>query len=200
MKAAFTATDLDGMLWYRRLDNMTAQEMAARIRREGPANDKMRIGTAWHSMLENPPADTLDVVELDGFVFRIECDGDIVLPQVREIRASKEYLIDNITVTLSGGCDGIDGNRVTDHKLTFNPQPENYLESLQWRAYLDIFNADTFRYYLYHAQEKGRDIIIKEVSSLMVYRYPGMEADLCRGIYDLVQFAKEFTPEKFEES
>lgn len=178
---------------------MTQAELAARLRREAPANDKMLTGTAFHKLLEDPP-DEITTAEVNGIKFRIDCDAEIVLPQIREIRASKIYEVGGVVVTLSGGCDGITGNKVSDHKLTFRPEPENYFESFQWRAYLDIFNADVFEYHMYHAKDDDGVIVIKDVSTLRLYRYPGMEVDLILGIADLVGFARENLPEKFTEA
>lgn len=196
MKASFTVTDLDAMVWFRRMEDMETEELVARLRRQSVPNAKMLMGTAFHAVLENPP-DVIDTVEMNGFRFRIDCDAEIILPQIREIRASKEYFVNGVTVTLSGGCDGITGNEVTDHKLTFRPEPENYLDSFQWKAYLDIYHADIFTYYLYHAKEDREVISICDISALKLYRYPGMEDDVRDGISDLVSFAKEHLPEKF---
>lgn len=197
-KITFHVTDLDSLVWFKRIEDMTTAELVARLRRESAPNDKMLIGTAFHKMLENPP-DELNEVTQDGFTFRIDCDAEIILPQVREIRATKEYHIGGLDVTLTGGCDGITGTKVYDHKLTFRPEPENYFQSYQWRAYLDIYNADSFTYYLYHAIEDGDKISIKEVSQLDMYRYPGMVEDLEDGILEMVEFAREHLPEKIEQ-
>ena len=136
----FHVTDLDSMQWYRKVESMSSFELIARLQRTSEPNDKMLMGTAWHSVLEDPP-DEIGVVERDGFRFRVECEADIVLPQVREVRAYKNYSVGGCSITLTGKCDGITGNRVYDHKLTFREAPENYFDSYQWRAYLNIFEC-----------------------------------------------------------
>lgn len=188
-------TDLDQLIWFRRMEDMTTAELIQRLKHESPPNEKMLAGTAFHAILENPPGDTLDEVEMNGIKFRFDCDATIHLPQVREIRANKNYQVDGRTITLSGGTDGIDGNTVYDHKLTFRPAPENYFDSFQWRAYLSIYGADKFVYYLYHGKEDDGVIRIVDVSELPMYRYPGMEEDLIGGIRDLVQFMESNAPE-----
>lgn len=193
-------TDLDQLLWFRRIEGMTLEELLARLRREAPPNRAMKIGTAFHSILEDPPEDELITVERDGFNFVIECEAEITLPQVREIRAEKAYQIDGAPVTLTGGCDGISGNVVTDHKLTAKPNPEKYLDSMQWRAYLDIYDADVFEYILYHGLDKGDQIIIRDVSPFRFYRYPEMERDLHAALHEFVAFAREHLPERFKEA
>ncbi len=194
MKAFFRVTDLDSMIWYRNIEDMTVDQMKARLLRTEPPNDSMKIGTAWHKILENPEKE-IDSIEQDGITFRIDCDCQIFLPQIREIRADKTYIIGNNEVTLSGGCDGISGNKIIDHKLTFHENLDTYFESYQWRAYLDIFNADIFEYYIYSAKETKDEIVINNVSSIKMYRYPAMIANLKLGIQDLLEFVNQHVPE-----
>lgn len=186
-------TDLDAMIWFNRLESMTAEDLQQRLLREAEPNEKMLMGTAFHAVLEDPPAE-INTIEKNGFTFRIDCDSEITIPPVREIRANNHYMINGIDVCLTGGCDGIDGRKVIDHKLTFNPNPDTYFESFQWRAYLDIFSADVFEYYLYHATEKKGEVVIKDISTLKMYRYPDMVHDLRQGIADLVEFIRENMP------
>lgn len=194
VRATFHVTDLDSMIWYRKIESMTIDEMRGRLLRTEPPNERMKMGTAFHSILEDPP-EIIETIEKDGYIFKIECDAEIILPQIREIRASKVYLINGVLVTLTGGTDGITGNKISDHKLTFKENPETYFESYQWRAYLDIYNADRFDYIIYTAKQNGNEITIKNISTLPMYRYPRMENDLRQGIRDLLEFAKEHVPE-----
>jgi hypothetical protein len=117
------------------------------------------------------------------------------MPQVVEVRASKTYHVGGYDVALTGKVDGITGNMINDHKLTFRSDVENYFGSYQWRAYMDIFNADYFTYYIYAAKEKNNHVTITDISSFTVYRYPGMVADLENGINNMVQFIKTQIPE-----
>lgn len=197
----FHVTDLDALLWYRRIEGMPLEDIRGRLLRTKEPNEQMKMGTAWHSILENPP-DEIDTIEKDGFTFKVECDCHLLLPQIREIRAEKDYPIDNYTVALTGGTDGITANLVTDHKLTFKPNPETYFDSYQWRAYLDIFGADVFQYYIYSARQdrKTGEIVIYDISPMSMYRYPEMVEDLTSGIRDLVGFCKEWVPELWKQS
>jgi hypothetical protein len=189
-------TDLDSWVWFNRLEDMQVSEMVGRLLRTEPPNRKMLMGTAWHSVMENPP-EQFSEIEMNGFKFVIECDAEIILPQCREIRACKTYQIGDIEVKTTGKCDGITGNEIADHKLTFNSKPENYFESRQWRSYMDIFNADIFKYIIYSAKERPEDgaIVIHDISTMDVYRYPEMIDDLKRTISDLVEFIKVHVPQ-----
>lgn len=195
-----TPTELDQIVWFKRLEDMTLEDLVSRLRREAPPNRAMEMGTAWHSVLEHPPSDSLSVVERDGYTFVIECDAEVTLPQIREIRSSSTYDVDGVPVTLDGGVDGITGNVVTDHKLTSRPDPEKYFGSMQWRAYLDIYEADVFEYVLYHAKDEGERIIIRDVQPFRLYRYPGMRDDLMAALREFVDFARIHLPERFTEA
>jgi hypothetical protein len=190
----FHVTDLDTLSWYYKIESMTVADVIARLLRTEEPNLKMKRGTAWHSVLENPP-DSLDTVTKDGFTFEITCDAAIMLPQVREVRAEKTYRLDGMDITLTGGCDGISGLKVTDHKLTFKPNPETYMESYQWRAYLDIFDADVFEYIIYAARDNKDKVVIYDISTMPLYRYPEMQDDLMVGIRSLVGFCQAHIPE-----
>lgn len=194
MKALFRVTDLDSMIWYNNLENMSVADMRERLLRTGAPNAKMEIGTTWHSILEDAP-DYIDIVEKNGIKFNIHADSQIIMPQIKEIRVNKVYMVDGDEIELSGKCDGITGNLITDHKLTFHEDVETYFDSYQWRAYLDIFNADVFQYYIYSAKEDKDCIAINNVSTLKMYRYPEMYDDIVKGIRDLVRFVKSHVPE-----
>ena len=191
-------TELDQLIWFRKLESMTKEDLIARLRRETPPNRAMAMGTAWHAVLKEPPKDEILMISQGGFTFIVEAEASITLPQVCEIRAQKTYIVDGLPVTLTGRCDGISGNIVYDHKLTSRPDPEKYFDSFQWRAYLDIFRADTFRYVLWHALDKSDSIIIRDFSEFPVYRYPTMHDDLMVGLHEFVHFARQYLPERFE--
>jgi hypothetical protein len=187
-------TDLDSWRWYHIIEDRTENEFISGLLRLEPANEKMLMGTAWHSILENPP-DEISKIKKNGFTFICDIDAEVVLPQVREIRAQKVYEVDGYAVTLTGGCDGITGNKIVDHKLTFNPNVDNYLDAYQWRAYLDIYNADVFEYRIYHGYQSGMNVTIKDYSTLRVCRYPTMVDDLLVGVRGLLRFVVDRVPQ-----
>lgn len=204
MKAKIHCTDLDQYLWYQRIESMAPGELRNRLLRLEPPPEKAKMGTALHSIFENPPPKKAsspggwERIERDGYVFVFECDVEVCVSRIKEIRANKTYDVDGIEVTLTGKCDDLKGNKVCDHKLTFKPKPETYMDSYQWRAYLDIFNADVFEYFIYHGYAKGKEITIRDFSAMQMYRYPGMKDDLIKGIRDLLGFVKEFVPEMIQ--
>lgn len=191
------ATELDQLRYWRETE-LPLEEIIARLRRELGPTLSMQAGTAWHSVLENPPADTLEYIERGGFEFQIDAEAEILLPQITELRAERTYLVDGCEVTMSGRVDGLSGNVVYDHKLTENADAEYRFVALQWRAYLSLFSADAFEYVLYQANFDKLPIRIFDVSKLRLYRYPEMEADLLDALREFVEFARVHLPERFE--
>jgi len=197
-------TDLDSYIWYHKIESMTAAELSKRLKHTEAPNELMLAGTALHSIFENHPpkkascVNGFDFIERHGHIFRFLCDVSVTLPQIREIRASKAYHIDGTEVRLTGKCDGITGNKILDYKLTFKPNLDTYFESLQWRCYLDIFNADVFEYIIFHGKKKDNEITITDSYSIKMYRYPIMISDIETGIYNLLKFIRENCPEMLE--
>jgi len=191
-------TALDQAAWYRATD-MTAEDLAARLRGEVEPSRAMLIGTAWHAVLENPPSLEFEEAESMGHRFRVECDVDLELPVVRELRAERTYEVDGVSVTLTGAVDGIAGTVITDHKLTNNIDPERYFGSHQWRAYLDIFGADAMDYRLFQAKDEGEVIRITDMQTVRMYRYPGMRGDLMAGVREYLDFIRQYMPEQLEQ-
>lgn len=192
-----SVTDIDSFAWYKKIESMTADDMVDRLLRKAEQNEQMKIGQVFHDIMDNPPNE-IDAISRNGFTFLFECESTIIIPQVREIKTEKEYIVDGIRVVLVGKCDGVTANQIDDHKITFKPNPETYLDSFQWRAYLDMFGANKFRYLIYSARKKGHKstplIEIYDISELTMYRYQNMQNDLICGISDLLNFIKEYAP------
>lgn len=194
-------TDLDSFAFYQRSESMELDEILARLRREEPATDAMRMGTALHHVLEHAqPGDTLDEFEHDGFRFAFMFDEEVALPPVRELRGRKTYDIDGVEVELRGKVDGLDGRTIWDHKLTKTFDVEKYVDAWQWRAYLSIFDCDHMRYSIFirGAAKDDKPIPLKDFHALDFYRYPEMESDLMGALREYVNFAKVHLPEKFK--
>lgn len=164
-------------------------------------NCKTRIGSAFHSLVENMGADTKREMLEDGFLFDI--DGHEVTlsteqiqtalryrkqhPQAfHEIRLSKDYG----RAIVTGCADMIDGIELRDIKTRFSaPSDADYMDSVQWRFYLDIFGANTFHYDVFvfsgysdkHQHDARRATLTPHTPPITCYRYPTMESD-CRDI------------------
>lgn len=196
-KCRISTTDLDQLTWFRRIEAMTVEELVGRLWHKSATNEKMRVGTAWHEIMEDPP-NKIEKISRSGYHFHVKCDAEVILPEIREIKATKIYLLDDIEVTLVGKVDGITGSKITDNKVTFRaPSMENYMESFQWKAYLDIFAGNIFEYVIYQGSIlKNKRVNINHIQKLLLYKYPGMRKDLVAGIHDLLTFYKQHMPDK----
>ena len=204
-----TPTDLDQLLWWRRIESKTVEEVVASLRRKDQTNMAMALGIAWHDVMENPPADEFAAVIRNGFRFVIDCDITIPLAQLVESKLTGSYTVQGERVRMYGRADAINGLTVRDYKLsTKAPNPENYEASYQWRAYLDMANAMRFEYYCFQGKIEGKqrtppapgddliDVTITGCTPFAFYSYPNMRSDLLGGISDFMDFAREHVPER----
>jgi hypothetical protein len=188
-----SVSDLESFRRYSVDEDFPLEVLLRQLRRLDEPNEKMRAGTALHSILEN--ACELDVftrIEQDGFTFRFDCDGELPLPTVRELRGQRAYQANGAHVILKGRVDDLDGMTVEDHKFTGQFDAQGYGDSLQWRAYLSIFGATRFIYNVFvgDKEERTGEWVVKDFHRLPLYRYPEMESDLVRWIGRYVDFAR----------
>ncbi len=156
----------------------------------------MLAGTAFHEALENAQPGTYEVLEAMGYTFHLP-DAELVLPSIREVRAYGQY--GGLTVT--GKVDCLDGRRVDDHKTTSRFDAERYLAGYQWRFYLDLFDADVFRWNVFELREL--EPLVFQVSApqlLEITRYPGMHDDCMQLALDYLAFARDYLPADMPEA
>lgn len=193
-----SATDIDALRYYRDSEDGDLSELLARLRREAPPTDAMLAGTALHKALETAADGTVKGFAADGFTFSFETEAEIDLPAIREMKATREYEIGGCLVTLVGKVDALHGKRIDDHKFTSRFDPERFLNSYQWRIYLDIFEADEFRWNVFEGRKSApKNYLITGVHPLTMHRYPGMADDIARALRAYVEFARHFLPERF---
>lgn len=193
-----SATDLDQLRYYRDADDMELADLIARLKHLMPSSESMEAGTALHKALETAEPGNHKGFECDGFTFSFDGDFAIDLPELREMKATMTLEIGGVVVTLVGKVDAIHGKRIDDHKFTARFDADRYLTSYQWRTYLEIFNADVFRWNVFEAMESApRNYIIRNFHPLTMHRYPGMGEDVERELREFVAFARQHLPERF---
>ncbi|MDQ3039843.1 MAG: hypothetical protein M3Q51_04460 [Pseudomonadota bacterium] len=174
---------------YRLDDDMTPQQLVARLTDFQPT-PAMLAGTAFHKALELAQPGEFPELKALGYTFLMP-DAQIALPDVRELRSFWRYG----QLLVAGQVDAIYGKRVEDHKTTASFRPDGYIEGCQWRFYLDIFDADVFRWNVFEIVEVD-DLTyrVKPPHLLEQCRYPGLRDDCMDLAREFHHFAAEYMP------
>lgn len=182
---------------------VSTEEFVSQLKREAEANDAMRAGTAFHSLMERAVEGVeygdLEGIEVDGFRFYFDGDFSVPLPALRE-HETEPMVFDTPSgpVSLQGRVDARNSFTVTDYKLTGRFDAERYGRSLQWRAYLLLTGCRRFRYLAFENKRKGSDVWISDIHALDFWAYPKMWDDVERRVYELAEFIAAHVPEMVE--
>jgi hypothetical protein len=194
----FRVSNVEAFRQWREDEEAELEPLLARLRGQDEPSDAMKAGTAFHLALETAQEGESRVLSAPGYRFNIDCDITLALPEVREIRAHRDYG----PIRITGKVDAIEGRRVEDHKTTARFEPEWYLPGYQWRFYLDIFGGDVFRWNVFEMDFDDIDTTtgdsvytVRGFHVLEQTRYPALHEDCARLAADLHLFASEHMPE-----
>ena len=184
-----SVSDLGTFQRYRDNDYMSLEECIAQLKRQLPPSPAMEAGSALHSALEGATYGTeTTCLQWGEYKFFIQCDIDLEVPDVRELKGEVEMETPSGPVTLVGVVDSI-GFDICDYKLTGRWDAERLADSYQWRCYLHMFNRMMFTYKVFVGEEvKPYEWAIKEYHELPVFRYPGMDQDIQREVEQCAAF------------
>lgn len=144
----------------------TEEQLLETIRGEFTGNDKTKTGNAYHQIIEGDyvrGADNMVFVknekEKTSFLFYPE-QAEPALQykkdhpfMVHEMKASKIYQTTHGPIQISGRVDGAEGLAIRDIKTKFRPfTVSDYLDSFQWRYYLDMLQTEVFYYDIFEIQ------------------------------------------------
>lgn len=199
-----SATDLDQYRRFRADEEADLATFLDEMRKKIEPTPAMMAGTALHTALERAEPGEFKSLFAKGHLFLFPDGMELDLPDIRECKQTREWLIDGVTATVVGKVDAMVGNRVDDHKLTSSFDAERFLSSYQWRIYLAIFGADVFRWNVFEGRAasddpepgKPRTWFINHLHPLTMFRYPGMDEDVERELRLFVEFARQFLPER----
>lgn len=198
-----SVSSLETYRYYKDNEDITLEQCLADLRKETPPKPAMLAGSALHRILENADYSDVEAVTVkgDGYHFHFDCDVNLSVPIVRELKGELEIETPSGPVTLVGVVDGMD-TAVIDYKLTGRFEAEKFADSYQWRCYLLMFHANRFDYRVFVGKEKSAgtdfegepfsDWTITEYHELPVYRYPDMEQDVTRIVSEYAAFANEY--------
>ena len=192
-----SVTDLDSYRWWMASEEAELDDLLRRLRRQEPPTEAMMAGRAFHKILETAKDGELSTIEMDGFRFRFDVNDEIALPPVRELKGQITIQTSVGEVTLVGVTDGLHGLTVHDYKFTKSMDAERYANSLQWRSYLVMFNADRFQYDVFVGQQSADDgvYVIREYHAMPFYAYDGMRRDVEQAVDTLAQIVVRHAPD-----
>ena len=192
-----SVTDLDAYRRWREDEEAELEPLLRQLRKLEPPTEPMLAGSALHKALEHAEPGVVSTLEIDGYKFIFDLNAELALPDIREIKAEKVYMIDGLPVTVVGKIDTLDARTVEDHKATSRFDAERFLDTYQWRYYLDIFGATRFRWNVFEMAEIGeRAYKVFALHRLEQFRYGAMHADCVRLLRDFVEFARVQLPER----
>lgn len=188
-----SVSDLQCYQRYRDNEEVTLQECLDQLLRKSLPTPAMMAGRALHAALEHAQYDDEALkIERDGYRFIFQCDVELAVPEVRELKGEIEMFTPSGPVTLVGVVDGID-NAVHDYKLTGRFDAERLADSFQWRCYLQMFNRDRFVYRVFVGSETApQQWVIREYHEVPMYRYPNMEADIQKEVDECAAFMAKY--------
>lgn len=205
---------------------ITEQDVIDSITQEFTGNEYTRIGTAFHSIVETGrPVSEKVPAGMRKFTYYgkdmeepIPCgrkfgvDGYGVVLDVAQCKTALEYraehpgayheireYMDFGEAVVTGCADMIDGTEIRDIKTKYSvPKDADYINSCQWRYYMQLFGADVFHFDLfvfdgYNKDKHGYDVRglpLKRHEPITVYRYPNMEKDNANLLHEFMQWIK----------
>jgi hypothetical protein len=162
----------------------TVDDLVRQITTDAPS-EAMMAGTAFHAAIETAADGDHETFEAMGYRFILP-DAEIALPAIRELRGFKRYG----ALTVTGKVDCLEGKVVIDHKTTSRTDFEKFLDGYQWRFYLDIFEAEVFRWHIFEIKESSEKVYeVRAPQTLEARRYPDLHEDCARLADNYREFA-----------
>lgn len=169
------------------------QELRDRLIRgqwaEGPTKWQMEAGTAWHALLAGKSNGIKWTFHADDWEKALSHIG----PGLREITGRQTFRAAGQVVEIEGTADVIHGLTVQDHKAKFSAcDPRDYEDSLQWRFYLAIHGANSFRYNLFDFKDPDDSgyCKLKQIVSFRFWRYPALEGECLAWVERFLEWAR----------
>lgn len=190
-------SELETVRYWRDREDTTMDMLIADLRKGKAPTPQMQAGKAFAKLMEHAEqyqvadplnGDGIHTATVDGWTFAFQVNGELPLPPVRELQAEMLFQTPQGPVTLVGHCDSLEGITVRDQKLTEKWDAERYVDSLQWRAYLVMFDAAWFVYDVFVGRydSKGApSVTITEYHPTPFYWYPGIRTDVQRAVDEL---------------
>lgn len=204
---------------------ISEQSVIDSITQEFSGNEYTRIGTAFHSIVETgQPVSEKVSAGTRKFTYygkemeepvpcgrKFDIDGHDVIFDVPQCKVALDYRAEHPQAyheireyrdfgkaIVTGCADMIDGTEIRDIKTKYSvPKDTDYINSCQWRYYMELFNVTTFHFDLfvfndYKLDKHGYDVRGLQLTRhdpITVYRYPGLENDNANLLNDFLDWA-----------
>lgn len=121
-------------------------------------NDKTKTGSAYHKILEGDYMVHDNIVSVTAEKMLWAFTMEQALPGINyhsshplmthEVPVDKVYHTPQFgPIQVTGRIDGLEGTKAHDGKTKYSTvEPQNYIDSAQWKIYLDILDLDEFQY------------------------------------------------------
>lgn len=194
-----SVTTLEQFRLYLKDTFVTEESLLASIRGEFKPTRPMLLGTAFHAILETPNECRRGdgTYTAEGIVF----PADVVEPclevfdrsGVFEVKLPKVYHVDGREMTVVAKADQLVGRESVENKTKWSAfYIDNYMDSYQWRFYLDIFEASRVKYNVFCISENAGGFRLNSIEQFSMYPYPALQRDC----YNLLRHFVEFVDAK----
>jgi hypothetical protein len=194
-----SVSDLDSFLYWRESEDGDLGELTTRLAGYQAETDNMRAGKALKTFFSRAQEGEVLNATVDGIQFVFAIDEEIALPAMLEHRGERVFPTRSGPAKLVGKVDSMEGTTITQFKLTETFDAERLIDSIQWRAYLSILNAERFDYQVFVGKyDTNRDgslrITIRDYHRFPLYAYPGMVNDVHEAVGGLAEIIARCMP------
>lgn len=193
-----SVTDLESIRYWKASEDSTPEDLIRRLAHVEPPSRQMLAGRALAKFFENARVgQELETTTVEGWGFAFEFDHAVPLEPLREMKAEMPFTTPSGPVVLVGKADGCGVTTIRDQKLTEKFDAENYLDSLQWRAYLVMFDCNRFVYDVFVGKyHDGEEVVtIREYHEMPFYAYPGITVDVQRAVNEAAELYSRYARE-----
>lgn len=140
-----SATQIDSYYKYMN-GHLTDEQIMDTLLRRGTSNLKMELGSMFHQLIELQGAECPAIFNQE----QIEYARSLFNDGMHEVKTRQIFpsCIGNVAIT--GVADYLVGRKVIEAKTTWGSfSIDRYLESLQWRIYSRLFDANEIEYIVF---------------------------------------------------
>lgn len=177
------------------LQDQIEAELIGKIKGEFTWTPEMRLGTAYHAILEQPQLSLSGFYESDGFQFEAEAVDQMLatIPEggLFEVKTTRELLVPGVgLVTLVSKADHLFGAHLSEFKTTLGSfDAEKYTDSYQWRVMAFLFEPEILTYRVACLSDyKDAAIGLRSIEQVDLFPYPNLEIDVRRMVREFVHY------------